>query len=190
MAAWLLARAGRLTNEPAYLGSAEAVIDHLDSCQRSDGSWWYGQAERDHFIDHYHSGMLLVARKEAYRLLDRSDPSGNHGFRYYRQALFDEDLRPKFRPDGLYPVDVHCVAQAILTLLQFPPEIGGGWKPAHRLAQWAVQEMWDPSGYFHFQLHRSYRNGIPYIRWGQAWMLYALSALVAAAPGRGISQIA
>lgn len=179
LGAWLLARTGRLAGVERYLEAASAALESLDGHQRGDGSWWYGAAERDHFIDHYHTGMLLVARAEANGFLNRDDESGEAGFAYYRDSLFDPELRPKYHPARLYPIDVHCVAQGILTFLCFPEVKGAGLKGALRLAQWAIAEMRDPGGFFHYQIHGTYRITIPYLRWGQAWMLNALSALMA-----------
>ncbi len=38
--------------------------------------------------------------------------------------------------------------------------------------------MQDPSGFFYYRKYPWFTNKIPFIRWGQAWMLLALSELV------------
>jgi hypothetical protein len=40
---------------------------------------------------------------------------------------------------------------------------------------WAIKNMQDPAGFFYFQRHRFYAIKTPFMRWAQAWMLYALS---------------
>jgi hypothetical protein len=50
---------------------------------------------------------------------------------------------------------------------------------AQRIARWAIDNMQDESGYFYYQKTKWYTNKIPYIRWSQAWMFYALSSLEA-----------
>jgi hypothetical protein len=41
-----------------------------------------------------------------------------------------------------------------------------------------VRHMWDERGYFYYQKHRYWTNRIPYLRWGQAWMLLALATMM------------
>jgi len=35
--------------------------------------------------------------------------------------------------------------------------------------------MRSSEGYFYYQRHRFHTNRIPYMRWSQAWMMYALA---------------
>ncbi|MFK7779187.1 MAG: hypothetical protein QM501_13860 [Gimesia sp.] len=50
---------------------------------------------------------------------------------------------------------------------------------AEKIAQWAIDNMQDKKrGYFYYQKTRFYTNKIPYIRWSQAWMFYALALLL------------
>jgi len=39
--------------------------------------------------------------------------------------------------------------------------------------------MQDIEGFFYYQKWKWYTNKIPYIRWSQAWMFYALAYLIA-----------
>jgi hypothetical protein len=54
---------------------------------------------------------------------------------------------------------------------------------AERVALWTIQNLQDPSGFFHYQIRRFFRNRIPYMRWGQAWMQRALTELSLAVSG-------
>jgi hypothetical protein len=49
---------------------------------------------------------------------------------------------------------------------------------AERIADWAIENMQDETGYFYYQKTKLFTNKIPYIRWSQAWMFYALSYLI------------
>ena len=51
---------------------------------------------------------------------------------------------------------------------------------ADKIARWALENMQDKKGYFYYQKTKWYTNRIPYIRWSQAWMFYALAHLLAA----------
>ena len=46
---------------------------------------------------------------------------------------------------------------------------------ADKVAQWTVKHMQDKEGFFYYKSHRIHKDKIPYIRWGQAWMLYGMS---------------
>jgi hypothetical protein len=45
------------------------------------------------------------------------------------------------------------------------------------ILQWAFKNMWSKKGYFYYQKTRFIKNRVPYMRWSQAWMLFALSTL-------------
>jgi hypothetical protein len=49
---------------------------------------------------------------------------------------------------------------------------------AHKVYQWAMENMRDDAGYFYYQIQPLYKNRISYMRWSQAWMLLALSTLL------------
>ena len=38
--------------------------------------------------------------------------------------------------------------------------------------------MWDERRYFYYQVFPFFTSKIPYMRWSQAWMLYALAILL------------
>jgi hypothetical protein len=43
---------------------------------------------------------------------------------------------------------------------------------------WAMKHMWDSRGFFYYRVLRSCTIRTSYMRWSQAWMLLALSALL------------
>ncbi len=48
---------------------------------------------------------------------------------------------------------------------------------AYSVYNWAMNHMWDERGYFYYQSLPLYKIKISYMRWSQAWMLYALACL-------------
>ncbi len=46
---------------------------------------------------------------------------------------------------------------------------------ADKVLNWTIANMQDKKGYFYYQKYRFYKIKIPYIRWSQAWMFYALT---------------
>jgi hypothetical protein len=51
---------------------------------------------------------------------------------------------------------------------------------AKKVAAWAIQYLHADQGYFYYQRRRLYTVRTPYMRWTQAWMLYALARLLKA----------
>ncbi|GAH53520.1 unnamed protein product, partial [marine sediment metagenome] len=45
---------------------------------------------------------------------------------------------------------------------------------AEEVLRWTIDKMWNKKGYFNYQITRFYKNTIPYMRWSQAWMFYAM----------------
>ena len=51
-----------------------------------------------------------------------------------------------------------------------------GLELIEKVLEWTIDNMQDKKkGYFYFQLNRKIKSKIPYIRWGQAWMMYGMS---------------
>lgn len=132
--------------------------------QRPDGSWTYGAAANQQWIDNFHTGYNLVALQETGWFPE----AARRGYEFWDRHFWLPDGEPKYFPDRRGPVDIHCCAQGILTYLAF-----GAIAKAQHVADWAVKNMWDARGFFWYQRH----NHINYLRWSQAWMFYALSKL-------------
>jgi hypothetical protein len=139
--------------------------------QRPDGSWWYGEAENQHWIDNFHTGYNLVALRETGMFPE----SAQRGFEYWDRTFWGEDFAPRYYHNSDHPFDVHCSAQGILTYLAF-----GQVDKANAVARWALENMWDGRGFFWYQRGRWHTNRICYMRWAQAWMYCALAKLIKA----------
>ena len=139
--------------------------------QQPDGSWWYGEAANQRWIDNFHTGYNLVALKE----IGGFDDAASRGFAYWDKTFWLPDGTPRYYHDRTYPIDMHCCAQGILTYLAFGDAAKANW-----VAQWALKNMWDERGFFWYQRGRLLTNRICYMRWSQAWMYYALKRLIEA----------
>jgi hypothetical protein len=139
--------------------------------QRPDGSWWYGEAENQHWIDNFHTGYCLVALRE----MGGFEEAERRGFEYWNRTFWTREFAPRYCHDRDHPFDIHCSAQGVLTYLAF-----GGVTKANAVARWALENMWDERGFFWYQRGRWLTNRISYMRWTQAWMYYALAKLIEA----------
>jgi hypothetical protein len=177
LAAELLARLYSVEQESEYLEAAERAVGYTIARQREDGSWLYGESRSQGWIDSFHTGFILVSLKNIIRHLGANhwQSSLHRGYEFYRDRFFLADSTPKYYHDKLYPVDVHAAAQAVITFVEMKDLMPEASLKATRAVEWAIKQMQDPAGFFYFQRQRLYTIKIPYMRWGQAWMLYALS---------------
>lgn len=180
MGAWLLASVFKHTKERDLGMAALAAARFTARRQLPDGSWPYGEATNDRWVDNFHTGFVLVALKRTGEFMqtDEFDKCVLRGYRFWKKRMFLEDGTPKYYPDSTFPVDVHSVAQAILTFLEFRHEDSEALEQAVRIAEWGISNLQDSNGYFYYRICRGYSIRTPYIRWAQAWMQRALTELV------------
>jgi hypothetical protein len=180
LAAALLCRVSKLTGEREFLGPALDVTRCSAAKQKQDGSWDYGEAPSQRWIDNFHTGFNLGALQAIgqYAQIAEFDNAVRRGFEFYRTHFFREDGAPKYFHNRTYPIDIHCVAQSIITLLTFKDVDSGNLPLAHSVLQWAVTHLWDDRGFFYYRVLRLHTNRISYMRWSQAWMLLAMATLL------------
>ncbi len=185
LAAALLCRVARITNDRKFIDPALLVARYAVSKQRADGSWYYGESAKAHWIDNFHTGYNLDALQSMGRDLETQEfySSIRRGFEFYRANFFREDSAPKYFHNQAYPLDIHCVAQSILTLIAFKELDPGNVKLAHSVFDWAMKHMWDDRGFFYYRVNRLSKVRTSYMRWSQAWMLLAMSTLLMDANG-------
>jgi len=108
---------------------------------------------------------------------ERFNCSISKGFNFYRTNFFERGGLAKYYHDRTYPVDIHSIAQSIITLVECRDLQQGSLLLAQDVFNWAWNEMRHPTGYYFFQSGPVMKKRIPYMRWSQAWMLLALSVL-------------
>jgi hypothetical protein len=175
----LLARLAAIAWIDEYRELARRAMTYLAEGQERDGAWKYGPSPIHHWIDGFHTGYNLAA------LVSYRRSTGDHsfndvirrGYRYYVSTFFTPDGAPKYFHNALFPIDVHSCSQAILTFCDFAAEDPNGLEHSLRAAHWTLNNMRSDDGSFFFQKHRFWTNRTPYMRWGQAWMLHALTRL-------------
>ena len=96
----------------------------------------------------------------------------------YKKTFFDGNGLPRYSQNKIYPLDLHCSAQGIITFLKFKKYDIEAVDMAKKIAHWAIGNMWDDEeGYFYFQKTKYFTNKTPYLRWPNAWMFCALAQL-------------
>lgn len=181
-AAETLAAVGARTDEKNYcdlaIRAARFVIRH----QNKDGSWVYGTDERQQWIDNFHTAYVLSSLFRIGKACQTGDveimKALGDGYDFWTKSFFLADGWPKYYHDQLHPADSHAAATAIVTLTELRELDDGALPFAEKIADWAIENLRDPSGYFYYQRRRLFTVRTPFMRWTQAWMLYALARLL------------
>ncbi|MBC05897.1 prenyltransferase/squalene oxidase repeat-containing protein [Thalassospira sp.] len=152
------------------------AVARVIGAQKADGSWAYGTRSHHQFVDGFHTGYVLD-------LLDRLRASGAdgledaiaRGWQFYHEQCFDRDGLPRGYAGRDGYLDAHAVAQAMGSLIRF-----GDTDGAMRVASWAAEKLFDPERDLFFA--GISKHGRPdrrnYMRWTQAWMVWALSIVI------------
>ena len=176
LGAKLLSRAYFYTPEETLKLSAQKAVRFSCNYQQESGAWSYGTLPYHAWIDNFHTGFNLECI-HAYQLYtgDNSFASNvDKGLKYYLDNFFTGEGISKYYHNNLYPVDIHAPAQLIVTLAKLR-KLEQHSALAEKVLLWTITHMQDKSGYFFYQKKRYFSSRIPYMRWAQAWMFYALS---------------
>ncbi|MBI2165005.1 MAG: hypothetical protein HYU29_01200 [Chloroflexi bacterium] len=180
LAASLLARTAIVGGHREMLATAESAYEYSNRAQTPDGAWPYGEAPYQRWVDGFHTGFNLEAVYWHHRCVDpeRFKATLARGLRFYLDHLFLPDGTPKYYHDRVYPIDIHCAAQALVVMSRLKGMTPKAWETALRVLEWTLDNMRSPSGAFFFRRGRFLVNRTPYMRWGQAWMLHALTTML------------
>ena len=179
-----LIKVGKELHNENYIRTAEKALNYTLSEQNEDGSICYwGRDQNDKCrIDHYHSGFEIRSLYEIWKSTEDADVYNalKAYYNFYKNELFEKKIIPKMTPSSLYPINIHSCAEAILchsTLaLDFPP----ARNYLRSCVPWILRTMQKADGSFIYMIKNlkdiiRWKINIPYIRWGQAWMLRALA---------------
>lgn len=181
LAAALLCRVYKHTFKKDFLDAAMNVARWSVGHQHADGSWYYGNVPTQHWIDNFHTGYNLCALQTIgrYAETNKFESSLRRGFDFYRAHFFRQDGAARYYHDCTYPIDIHSIAQSIITLIELRRLHPENVSLAGMVFEWAINHMWDDEGFFYYRVLRFCTIRTSYMRWSQAWMLLALSRLLA-----------
>ena len=175
-----LASVGAITGHRGYLGLAAKAARFVIRRQRSDGAFLYGESNKQAWVDNFHTAYILLSLKRiaanVTEIRAEAEAVCARGKRYWKDNFFLDDGTPKYYDREVYPVDIHSAAAAIAALSEL-----GEINVAATVLQWAIVHMLDESGYFYYQIRRGdHVVKTPHMRWGQAWMAYAIAMFLEA----------
>jgi len=180
LGAALLCRVHRHTGEPGLVEPAMRVARYSAARQRGDGSWAYGEAASAGWVDNFHTGYNLCALRVIDQQMETAEfePYVRRGYDFFLRHFIGEDGTARYFHDRTYPIDIHSVAQSIITLTELQDLNPRSTELAGTVFRWAMAHMWDARGFFCYRVLRAWTIRISYMRWSQAWMLAAIARLV------------
>ena len=181
MAARILARGYSLSGDKRLLTIALKAVDTIVKRQKENGSWIYGDAKVQDWIDSFHTGYILECIKEIAEIAGTEEYSSSleSGMKYYINTFFESDGFPRYYDNKRYPVDIHSPAEFFVIYNKFNSVGFGDLKT--KVYEWMMNNMFDvKQKYFYYQKRRLFTNKIKYMRWSQCFAFYALSQIILA----------
>ncbi len=174
----VIAQHAKLSDNKSNSKTAEKLVRYVVNQQTDYHAWWYTDPADDSHITHdnYHTGFILDALQ---RYMDATgnyewQENYNQGLAYYADKLFNKDGSPRWMNDKNFPHDIHGAAQGILT---FSRHLNEYTKLTGKITDWAINTMYNPEGRFYYQQTPSGIKRFTLLRWCNAWMFRAISAL-------------
>ncbi len=151
-----------------------------------DGSWLYAvDNPQNAFVDNFHTCFVL---KNLYKANIHLKSNKLHdaiikGYNFYRKNLFSNNDIPKpyalLKRIQLVQIEMYDYAEGISLGVLLKDEIPGSFELAKKLARDIHLYYQLPDGHFITRMNRGgLRNTVPYLRWPQAQMFFALTMLL------------
>lgn len=177
-----LANVGILTQNQEYVSLAKKTARYVLHRQAENGSWIYGANSHHNWVDNFHTAFVLLSlyrlQKLIPNLVDETENALKTGFSFWIEKLFLADGTPKYYDQETFPVDIHSASAAIAALSELKDFDKRALPLAEKIADWTIENMRDEEGYFYYQKRKNEMVKIPFIRWGQGWMSYAMAKLI------------
>jgi rhamnogalacturonyl hydrolase YesR len=164
------------TGEKELIAEAKKPVVFCCNFQRSDGSWGYGTLPFHQWVDNFHTGYNLECISDYMKFSgdNEYEEQVDKGFKYYINTFFTDTGIPMYYNNSIYPIDIHAPAQLVITLTKLN-KFSEHKKLLDKVLRWTIDNMQSDEGYFYYQINKHFSSHIPYIRWAQAWMFYALA---------------
>ena len=176
LGAQLISRIYLYTKEAKLHEIATKAITFCVLHQDINGSWTYGTLPYHNWVDSFHTGFNIESISEYQKAFNdsRFQDAIDRGLNYYIANFFTDIGQSKYTDKDLYPIDIHSTAQLVLTLSSVN-KLDEVEDLVIRVMTHTIQNMQDKRGFFYYQCKKRIKNRIPYMRWAQAWMFYALA---------------
>jgi len=165
------------------LKKANLNINFILKNQNKDGSWKYAiNDDRDNFVDHFHTCFVLKNLYKANLILkdDRVSQAITKGFYFYKKYLFDESGSPipfaKLSRLNIVKRELYDYAEGISLCLLMRSSYPDAKQLADHMISEVIHSYQNKNGSFFTNINVfNIRNKIPYLRWPQSQLFFALT---------------
>ena len=135
-----------------YKNAAKKVLRAVCEDQKADGSWVYGLLKIQSWKDSFHTGYNLesIFCYEKYTGDTKYNKNLTLGLEYYIKNFFEKSGMPKYYNNKIYPIDIHCPGQLLVTLSKLD-KFQKYENLTTRVLDWTIEKMQSPKGYFYYQ---------------------------------------
>lgn len=184
LAGEVLARASVILARPELAGYAIRAARFAIKAQADDGSWFYGEGGGQRWIDNFHTAYVLSSLLQIAQVSEDATaeimPHVIKGTEYWIANLFEPDGAPKYFNKTALPYDIHSAAAAVTTLCDLATVSDVALPLAEKILEWTFINLRDANGSFYYQKWDKRIIRTPFMRWGQAWMAYAIARFIEA----------
>ncbi len=162
---------------------AKMNINFILTNQCKDGSWFYAVDEKkDHFVDNFHTCFVLKNLFKINRVMndERITLALKNGFRYYKTHLLGRNGVPlpfaKLSRFNTVKVELYDFAEGISLCLSMQELDKNAGIIAVEMINTLLRKFQKKDGSFITRINiLGIRNTIPFLRWPQAQLFYALT---------------
>lgn len=180
LGAAMLARTAKHNGNGEYREVARSAMEYSCTRQLDDGSWWYGEDPKYHWVDNFHSGYNMDSLKTYIESTGDEEwkPNLLKSLAYYKETFFEEDGCPKYYNNRCYPIDSQCAGQSIETLAAFSDEDPECLDLAVKVARWTIANMQGRDGHFYYRIYPMIKARTPMLHWAQGTIYKGLCVLM------------
>ena len=182
-----LVKIGQAVGDENFINKGVEAANFTIAEQTEDGFICYW-SERSRAVwnipcthDHYHCGFeirMLYGIWEITKNQKIRDAADRY-YNYYLNNFFAKDYAPILTPKGMQIIDIHSCSEALILNSMVAKYDNKPKLLLENTSIWIIKNMQTTAGYFIHRLIKSpkkvVRMDMPYLRWGQAWMLLGLS---------------
>ena len=180
-------RIGEEINNNQFIELGQKASNYTKSEQNTDGSisYWGGSDKKFRKysfsnMDRYHSGFEIRMLYKIARLLNDNEimEAYKRYYSFYKKYFINKFII-NYRPNKKYPIDIHSCSEAIICNSTIENGLFSNESWLYDILEWINEKMLDKNKLYIYQIRKilifEYKVKIHFLRWGQAWMLLALS---------------
>ena len=178
----ILVRNYRIDRNLETLKIAEKLLDFIVHFQDDNGLFPYAVSKNiKNYQTDFHQ-LYVISSLLNFQISTYNYKYVNQiqkGLEFYLKYQITDDGQTHWRYPVKYPVDIHNQATALYYLSTFAPYLQFNTTLIDNIFTYTTKHFYDPvKNYFYYQKYPLIKNKINYIRWGQSWMLMALSQYI------------